>query len=260
MLPQVDFCGIPLSKMIIGSNPFGGFSHLSSDVSEKMKNFHTEEVIFDTWKRAYAAGVTGFSTNTDTEKLMTATCKYLADGGPMKWMAQVEFDTDNVAETMFASLDRAAEAGAAALYMQGEILGRLVRAGDLKAIRDFADYARTKNVPVGVAGHDPEHHYIVDRMDLVDFHVVPFFNCVKDNFRLEDLEAATRLIRYLRKPCIAYKVLGAGRIQPRMGFSYALRNIKPNDCILVGISRHEDDDQLEKDVALMQELIDHPIP
>jgi hypothetical protein len=96
-------------------------------------------------------------------------------------------------------------------------------------------------------------------LDLVDCHVIPFFNCVNDNFRLEDLEAATRLIRYLRKPCIAYKVLGAGRIEPKMGFSYALRNIKPNDCILVGMSRHADDDQVEKNVALLEELIANPI-
>ena len=262
MLPTVDFCGIKLSKMLIGANPFGGYSHLSKEASEKMEKFHTEEKIFETWDRAYAAGITGFATNTNTEKVLNATCKYLANGGPMKWLAQLEFgkDWENPGEGVIeASLDRAASAGAAALFLQGEILGQWVEAGKLHLVRKFVEYAHTKNVPVGIAGHDPEHHYLIDKLDLVDFHVIPFFNCVNDNFRLEDLEAATRLIRYLRKPCIAYKVLGAGRIEPKMGFSYALRNIKPNDCILVGMSRHADDDQVEKNVVLLKELIANPI-
>ena len=259
MLPQVNFCGIELSKLIIGANPFGGYSHLSPEIDRAMEQFHTEEKIFESWSRAYAAGITAFATTTRTEKVLDATCKYLANGGPMKWLAQVEFDGADPENTMYDAIDRSAAAGASAIFMQGAILDRLVQAGQLQAIRNFVAHAKTKNVPVGIAGHAPEYHYLIDRLDIVDFHVVPFFNCVGDVYRLEDMDAATRLIRRLKKPCIAYKVLGAGRIEPRLGFSYALRNIKESDCILVGMSRHADDDQIEKDVAIFRDLLENPI-
>ena len=29
MLPTVDFCGLKVTRLIIGANPFGGFSHQS---------------------------------------------------------------------------------------------------------------------------------------------------------------------------------------------------------------------------------------
>ena len=255
MLQTVDFCGLELTKMLIGANPFGGWSHQTKEVSDAMRDFHTEEVILDTWDRAYAAGINAFVTNTCCDKLFDASAKYVASGKPMKWLAQVEFHYWDEGIDYRGALDRSAAAGASGLFMQGEILGRLMNEGNVKLVRDFVEYARTKGVPVGIAGHNPEDHYQIDRLDLVDFHVIPLFYCKNDDFRIEDMFEATRLIRYLRKPCIAYKVLGAGRLEPRMGFSFALRNIKPNDVILVGMSRHADDDQVEKDVALMDELL-----
>ena len=36
-LPTVDFCGIRVSRLIIGANPFGGFSHQNARRDEEMK-------------------------------------------------------------------------------------------------------------------------------------------------------------------------------------------------------------------------------
>jgi hypothetical protein len=35
MLPTVDFCGMSLTRMLIGANPFGGFSHQSAETHRK---------------------------------------------------------------------------------------------------------------------------------------------------------------------------------------------------------------------------------
>ena len=31
MLPTVDFCGLKITRLVLGANPFGGFSHQSPE-------------------------------------------------------------------------------------------------------------------------------------------------------------------------------------------------------------------------------------
>ena len=66
MLPTVNFCGIEMTKMLIGANPFGGFSHQNKARDEQMRNYHTPERIIETWNRAWKAGINTFVTNNET--------------------------------------------------------------------------------------------------------------------------------------------------------------------------------------------------
>ena len=43
MLPKVDFCGLQISRLIVGANPFGGYSHQSKSRDAEMIAFHTIE-------------------------------------------------------------------------------------------------------------------------------------------------------------------------------------------------------------------------
>ena len=86
MLPTVDFCGIKMTRLIIGANPFGGFSHQNSARDVFMRNFHTPEQILITWERAWKAGINTFVTNTETKYVVETTKKYIAEGGPMNWI------------------------------------------------------------------------------------------------------------------------------------------------------------------------------
>ena len=43
-------------------------------------------------------------------------------------------------------------------------------------------------------------------------------------------------MRRIQKPCIGYKILGAGRIDPVMAFEHAFEHIKPGDVVNVGIA------------------------
>ena len=47
-----------MTKMLIGANPFGGFSHQNKARDEQMRNYHTPERIIETWNRAWKAGCT----------------------------------------------------------------------------------------------------------------------------------------------------------------------------------------------------------
>ena len=258
MLPTVDFCGMSLTRMLIGANPFGGFSHQSAERSEGMKRYHTPERILETWERAWQAGINAFVTNNETPHVVQSVERYRAAGGPMQWLAEVSFRTIG---SMEKAIDLVVAGGCRALYVHGALTDALYEKQDAATLRAWVSYAQSKGLPVGVAAHAVEAHYWVHELDLVDFHVVPFFNCGSvhttggDRFRLEDVFRATELIRFLPKPCIAYKILGAGRLDAAMGIEYALRHIKPGDVINVGINRQDRDDMVEFDVALVERVL-----
>lgn len=259
LLPTVDFCGLRLTRLLLGANPFGGFSHQNSARDEAMRSWHTPERIMETWDRAWKAGINTFVTNNETKHVIETTEKYLSGGGPMQWIAQVSYRTY---DSMEQSIDRAAAIGCRALYFHGGLVDELFSRRDVNCIRRWVEYGKRKGFPVGVAAHNLQAHEWVNDLQIVDFHAVPFFNCGSvhhrsggERFQLEDVFQATALIRALPRPCIAYKILGAGRIDPFMGFDYALRNIKAGDVINVGMNRLDNDRMVEENVALTARLL-----
>ena len=47
MLPTVDFCGLTVTRLIIGANPFGGFSHQNRERDQDMRTYYTPERIME---------------------------------------------------------------------------------------------------------------------------------------------------------------------------------------------------------------------
>jgi hypothetical protein len=98
-------------------------------------------------------------------------------------------------------------------------------------------------------------------MGLVDFHTVCFFNCGSlhdgkgEKFQLEDIFPAVEVIRRIQKPCIGYKIMGSGRIHPRMAFEFAFKHIKPGDVVNVGMHRGDRDDMVEENAAMVREIL-----
>lgn len=259
MLPTVDFCGIQMTRLLIGANPFGGFSHQNRQRDAFMKAFHTPEQILITWERAWQAGINTFVTNTETKHVVETTQKYLANGGPMNWVGQLG---TGQFPSMEATVDFACQTGCKALFFHGGLMDKLYQQKDEKTVRAWVAYAKTKGVPVGIAAHCPDVHLWVNQMDIVDFHVVPLFNCGSlhtagggDRFWLEDMPRAIDVIQAVSKPCIAYKVLGAGRIEAKTGLSYAYRNIKPGDVVNLGMNRADNDNIVEEDVQIVADIL-----
>ncbi|MBI2297919.1 MAG: hypothetical protein HYU66_03020 [Armatimonadetes bacterium] len=260
MLPVVDFCGVHVTRLILGANPFGGFSHQNRERDEAMKSWHTPDRIRETWARAEAAGINTIITNNETPHVIQTVEDYLGSGGRLQWIGQLSdrpFDGK-----MEAAVDHAVSIGATAFYFHGGWTDRFYQERDEATLRRWCDHARATGVPVGVAGHSAAAHLWVDSLDCVDFHVVCFFNCGSlhagrgDRFQLSDMQLAVDAIQRIRKPCIGYKIMGAGRIDPRMAFEYAFDHIKPGDVVNVGVHRGDKDGMVEENVALVEQVLE----
>lgn len=56
-LPQVDFCGRSISRLIIGGNPFSGNSHQNPQLDAEMEDFFTTKRIKDTLHTCLQNGI-----------------------------------------------------------------------------------------------------------------------------------------------------------------------------------------------------------
>jgi hypothetical protein len=259
LLPTVDFCGVSVSRLIIGANPFGGYSHQTPERDREMKGYHTVERILETWKRAENAGYNTFITNNETPHVLEAVEHYLANDGRMQWIAQIGRPSPDA--DMIEQIDLTAKRGACAGYIHGGIVDKLYADGDADTLRAWIDRLKSHGLPAGTAGHSPLAHEWVDGLDIADFHPVCFFNCGSlhngkgDKFLLEDVFPAVDVIRKIRKPCIGYKIMGAGRIHPRMAFEFAFKYIKPGDVVNVGMHRGDRDGMVEENAAMVREIL-----
>ena len=224
-----------------------------------MKSFHTPEQILITWERAWKAGINTFVTNTETRHVVETTKKYISEGGPMNWIGQLG---KGAFPNMESTIDFAVQTGCKALFIHGGMMDRLYKENDERTVNAWVEHAKAQGIPVGIAGHSPKTHLWVDKMDLVDFHVIPLFNCGSlhdagggEHFWLEDLQRSIEVIQSISKPCIAYKVLAAGRIDATMGLGFAYRNIKPGDVVNLGMNRGDNDNIVEEDVQIVSDLL-----
>ncbi|MBD3240609.1 MAG: hypothetical protein GF331_08505 [Chitinivibrionales bacterium] len=258
MLQLVDFCGFKVTRLIIGANPFGGFSHQNGERDRLMREYYTVERIKQTWARAEAAGINTMITNNETPHVLQAVREYLGDGGALQWIAQIN---PGGRADMSRAIGEAVEIGCRAAYFHGALVDELYRTRDEQSLRSWCAAARAHGVPIGVAAHAPAAHRWVDSLDVVDFHAVCFFNCGSlhdgqgEKFRLGDVVPAAQTVRAIAKPCIGYKIMGAGRIDARMAFEFAFENIKPHDVVNVGMFRGENDDMVEENVAMVREIL-----
>ncbi len=258
MLPTVDFCGLNITRLIIGANPFGGFSHQNERRDQEMLKYYTVDRIKETWARAEAAGINAMVTNNESAHVVQAVREYLKGGGRLKWIAQVN---RRLQPDMTAAVNEAVDIGCSAIYFHGAQVEELYKSEDSKTLEKWCATVRSRKIPVGVAGHAPEAHRWVDSLDLVDFHAVCFFDCGSvhekkgEKFRLRDIVPAAETVRAIKKPCIAYKIMGAGRIDARMAFDFAFTNIKPTDAVNVGMHRGDNDNMVEENASIVREIL-----
>ena len=259
MLPSVDFCGLQVTRLIIGANPFGGYSHQNKERDREMVSYYTVERIKETWARAEAAGINTMITNNETPHIVQAVQEYLGAGGSLQWIAQVNVRGDT---KMREALDRAVDAGCSALFIHGGRTDECYANKDERTISEWCAQVRSRGVPVGVAGHAPEAHLWVDSLDITDFHAVCFFDCGSlhssqgERFYLGDIGPAVECARRIEKPCIGYKIMGSGRIDPRMAFEFAFENLKAADVVNVGMHRGDKDDMVEENAAMVREILE----
>jgi hypothetical protein len=251
VLPKIRLGSLEVSRLILGSNPFAGYAHSSGDLGQRMVAYFTPDRIMQTLDQAADLGVTAVASPPDP-KWIDLFHRYLDQGGKLKiWIAQ----SHGSSKKMLDEITRAAKGGAKAIFVQGHRVEEQFGKGKMDVLRSWMEHIKSFDLPAGMAAHRPDIHPVSEKEDLpTDFYFQCFFRADQrpENYELPCRDRAVETIRSItKKPVVAYKILGAGRLQPKEAFAYAFQNIAAKDGVCVGIYPEHNPGMLAQDVSLV---------
>lgn len=249
-LPQIPFGPYRLSRLIAGANTINGGSHLSRFVNMQMKRYFTPEQIQAFLRQCEDHGINTWQSGLGN---LDAYRQYVESGGQMHYISLAQDDPEQP-----ELLPRLVAAGTIGIAHHGEVTDVFWREGNLAKVREYCKKIRDAGALVGVSTHIPE---VVEEITAADWDVDFFMCCVYERHRTREqllellghvplplnevyLESdPPRMFRAMRqtdKPCLAFKILAAGRLCDRpewveAAFEATFRQIKPNDAVIVGM-------------------------
>lgn len=247
MLPTMKIGDIEITRLIVGSNPFTGKSHLDDGTDADMRDYFTEKQAFAMLRRCEEAGINAVQSR-GSMPVMGMVSRYRAAGGRLLWLAQ----TGKNYATYDEELDEMMKYSPAAVCIHGELADELYLDGKLDLLKPLLDKIRRKNVPAGICAHFPEVLTYAEENGLSpDYYMASLYNLSQpdrshdvnpdgERFEASDIPKMYEVIRNLSAPTVALKILGAGRrcsdqTEVRDAFVEAFSSMKPGDGVLVGM-------------------------
>jgi len=243
-MPSIMLGQHRISRLICGSNPFLGYSYLGSHTDRQMRDYYTTDRIVETLLKCEELGISTHQSSSRHD--------YLGMLRERESNMKVITLTSGQ-ETIESDIDNARPI---ALSHHGGVTDRLFAEGKSNVVHDYVKAVKDKGILAGVSAHNPNViKKIADEGWEVDFFMTCFYYLTRKmeqpellptlpvggyHFYKEDPEVMTSVIRQVEQPCLAFKILGAGRqcsSQEKViaAFKFAFENIKPTDGVIVGM-------------------------
>jgi hypothetical protein len=259
--------------MIIGGNPVYGYSHFNRHFDRHLTAWHTPDRVLELLRKCEQCGLNTFQ-NSYAERTLADVDRYRSEGGTMNWLCLGKPDWDQFPDRI-ADAARHKPIGIAP---HGALNERLHRQKKYDVLTDLLKRIRDQGVLVGLSAHDPTLIEEAGERDWdVDYFMCSLYYLTRPNEESKAILGANlplgeiylptdpprmfKAIRGTRKPCLAYKVLAAGRrvgnpAEVRRCFQEAFAGIKPTDALIVGMYQ-QFGDQVAENAAVVRELGAH---
>jgi len=270
LLPTIKLGAHAVTRLIIGGNPIYGHSHFNRILSESMIRWHTPERVVELIQHAEARGINTWQ-NSYAERTLSDLDRYREAGGKMNWLCLGKPDWDQNPDR----INDAAKRKPIGIAPHGALAERLHRTNKLNVLTDLLKRIRDTGVLVGLSAHDPKVIELAEEKDWdVDYYMCCLYYLTRPREELQKLLGQDlplgeiylpgdpprmfKVIQSTRKPCLAYKVLAAGRrvdsaAQVRQSFETALGQIKPTDAMIVGMWQ-QFGDQVSENAKMVREI------
>ena len=246
-VPKVAFGKAEISRLVVGCNQFYGYAHFNAILSAVMKEWYTQDRVCDVLHQCNRFGINAFN-YLHAGRAPADLERFRAEGGQMHLIVQGTVDPEIIVPAVKPL----------AIYRHGGLTDTAYQNGSFSRVREYCKRVRQLGVLVGVGTHKPEVIETVEEQGWdVDFYAGSIYNRTRtpDEFRkvlggqmplgaadvyLEgDPARMYRVMRQTKKPCFAFKILAAGRIETQDALDRAFRmtfeSIKVTDSIFVGM-------------------------
>jgi hypothetical protein len=236
---------LTISRLICGGNLFSGFAH-SGDllyVSSLLKHYFAPDKILDTLQLCEQSGINTCLLRTD-DHIVGILKRYRKErGGKLQWIAQTYPKADNLKDNIKMAIDN----GAAGAYAMGGIADDFLKAGRIDLIGEVVSFIKQNGLIAGVGSHSLD---VTKQIELRGINPDFYFKTLNAvGYESQDPSEIAAFMKTVKKPWIAFKVLGAGRMKPREGFDLAFK--LGADFVNVGMY----DFQVQEDVSLIREIV-----
>ena len=218
----MKFGNVEIGRMVLGVNPFYGFSHYNNNFSVVMKEWYTEEKVCEVMHQSNRFGINAFN-YVHLARGPQDWKRFQGEGGKMHLIVQV---TAGVDPGMLVKTLKPL-----ALQRQGEVVDKAYQTGQMNTVKEWCKQVRDLGVLVGVGTHKPE---VIVQVEEEGWDIDFYAGCVYNRTRTDgewrellkgelmemsremylqsDPARMYQVMRHTRKPCFAFKVLAAGRI------------------------------------------------
>ena len=259
-----------LSRLFIGGNLIGGWAH-SRDLmyaSQLFTSYNTEAKVFETLELAQECGINTIQLD---PKCWDVVSKYnQRRATKLQTMVCVPLHEDKA--EMDEEIKRQVDQGATLIYSHGGTTDtHMMNGGRIEVIGQMVDLIKAQGLPAGVGGHslnmpmECEKNRLDPDFYVKTFHIDRYWSATPAEHRTEydwmrgnasdhdanndsmwcnNPEETAAFMETVEKPWVAFKVMAAGAINPRIAFSYAYRH--GADFVIAGMF----DFQVETDVKI----------
>lgn len=273
-LPTVRLGKHAVTRLVIGANPFYGFSHFNRMLDQHMREWFTPEHVCDTLRRSEQNGINTWQFS-ESGRGISDLERHRAEGGKL----QAILLSGRTVEEDLSLIPKYAQLGLIGIVHHGGTTDRRWRVGEQGKIRKFLKAVRDSGVMVGLSTHNP---LVVEATEEQDWDIDFYMTCVyqvsrppEETRRLlgqvplgevylpDDPPRMYQTIRHSRRTCLAFKVLAAGRLtdspqQVEQAFRQAFASIKPQDGVIVGMyPRYKD--QPRENAELVRRILARPV-
>ncbi|HVO10411.1 MAG TPA: hypothetical protein VMX54_06610 [Vicinamibacteria bacterium] len=244
-VPRMRFAGAEISRLVVGCNPFYGFSHFNRILGTVMREYYTPERVCEVLHRCSRFGINAYN-YVGLGRAPQDLQRFQAEGGRMHLIVQGMGGPETILPLK-----------PLAVYHHGEMTDRAYDEGKMETVREWCKRCRDAGLFVGVGSHRPDILAFVEEKGWdVDFYAGCVYNRTRpaaewkrllngealempqEVYLRSDPPRMYDFMRRTRKPCFAFKIMAAGRIEADgadQAFRQAFASIKPTDGVFIGI-------------------------
>lgn len=258
--PRTTVGGRSLSRMIIGTNWFLGWSHQTpardAAIKEKFSDRRAIVEILEVYLEA------GIDTIMGPLAQNPISLEAIQDAEDKTGQGMIRVDTPimNVADTESARdecrelLDLVKEGRADFCLPHHSSVEQLVDKGQqtIRRLDTYTAMIREREMIPGLSAHMPEIVTYADAMDADVETYIQIYNSLGFLMQIE-VDWVAKIIQDAKKPVMTIKPMAAGRIPPFQAFPFVWNTIRAQDMVTVGtMSRREAQECIEYSLASLE--------
>jgi len=248
-LPTIKLGKFTVTRLVAGGNPVGAYSHSTQNLAKHMREYFTQERTTEFAQRCVKAGINTWQTHYSA-KIGKALRTLRERGTPLQWICLTsDLPSESPLKDVLALKP-------IAIVHHGGVTDTRFRLDRHQEVRDFVKKVHDAGVMAGVSSHNPANiAHIEEKGWENEFFMTCFYNVLRSGkdiraklgsellgepFLKSDPEQMTSVMQQVKRPCLGFKILAAGRLcwtehSVQAAFRFAFDRIKKTDGVIVGM-------------------------